>query len=188
MRWRRRRAARRRHCCKGQADGGRPVSDWVAIAVSRAGTEGDTAAYRKALERYVTRMYREQGGLDRLRATEWQLHRPDGAGAGSGPHRLRPGQERSVGEPAGRRRISIHRCQISGNTGTQRLDFRPDYSGQRRLRRAGGCRGYPEPLFCRRAGGAQEPEGGFGLTVGNSDVDLTASDPAGAGAPIRTAQ
>ena len=51
---------------------GDSVSDWVAIAVSRAGTEGDTAAYRKALERYVTRMYREQGGLDRLRATEWQ--------------------------------------------------------------------------------------------------------------------
>lgn len=51
---------------------GDSVSDWVAIAVSRAGTEGDTSAYRKALERYVTRMYREQGGLDRLRATEWQ--------------------------------------------------------------------------------------------------------------------
>ncbi|MFQ9289359.1 MAG: hypothetical protein ACLR39_01025 [Oscillospiraceae bacterium] len=29
--------------------------------MSRAGTEGDTSAYRKALERYVTRMYREQG-------------------------------------------------------------------------------------------------------------------------------
>ena len=51
---------------------GDSVSDWMAIAVSRAGTEGDTSAYRKALERYVTRMYREQGGLDRLRATEWQ--------------------------------------------------------------------------------------------------------------------
>ena len=51
---------------------GDSVSDWVAIAVSRTGTEGDTSAYRKALERYVTRMYREQGGLDRLRATEWQ--------------------------------------------------------------------------------------------------------------------
>ena len=33
---------------------GDSVSDWVAIAVSRAGTEGDTSAYRKALERYVT--------------------------------------------------------------------------------------------------------------------------------------
>ena len=38
---------------------GDSVSDWVAIAGSRAGTEGDTSAYRKALERYVTRMYRE---------------------------------------------------------------------------------------------------------------------------------
>ena len=37
----------------------------------------------------------------------------------------RQGQERSVGEPAGRRRISIHRRQISGNAGTQRLDLRP---------------------------------------------------------------
>lgn len=134
---------------------GDSVSDWVAIAVSRTGTEGDTSAYRKALERYVTRMYREQGGLDRLRATEWAAHRTDGAGAGSGPHRLRPGQERSVGEPAGRRRISIHRRQISGNAGTQRLDLRPDRSGQRPLRRAGGCRLHQSRYFAGAGGSAR---------------------------------
>ena len=161
---------------------GDSVSDWVAIAVSRAGTEGDTAAYRKALERYVTRMVpREQGGLDRLRATEWQRHRPDGAGAGGGPHRLRPGQERSVGEPAGRRRISIHRCQISGNTGTQRLDLRPDRSGQRPLRRAGGCRLHQSHYFAGAggsagAGGRLRPDGRE-LRRGSDS-----HDPAGAGA------
>lgn len=160
---------------------GDSVSDWVAIAVSRAGTEGDTSAYRKALERYVTRMYREQGGLDRLRATEWAAHRPDGAGAGSGPHRLRPGQERSVGEPAGRRRISIHRRQISGNAGTQRLDLRPDRSGQLPLRRAGGCRLHQSHYFAGAggsagAGGRLRPDGRE-LGRGSDSHDL-----AGAGA------
>lgn len=160
---------------------GDSVSDWVAIAVSRAGTEGDTSAYRKALERYVTRMYREQGGLDRLRATEWAAHRPDGAGAGTGPHRLRPGQERPVGEPAGRRRISIHRRQISGNAGTQRLDLRPDRSGQRPLRRAGGCRLHQSHYFAGAggsagAGGRLRPDG---RELGRGS---DSHDPAGAGA------
>ena len=121
------------------------------------------------------------GGLGPPASHGVAAHRPDGAGAGSGPHRLRPGQERSVGEPAGRRRISIHRCQISGNTGTQRLDLRPDRSGQRPLRRAGGCRLHQSHYFAGAggsagAGGRLRPDGRE-LRRGSDS-----HDPAGAGA------
>ena len=148
---------------------GDSVSDWVAIAVSRAGTEGDTSAYRKALERYVTRMYREQGGLDRLRATEWQRTALTALALGADPTAF------------GRRRISIHRRQISGNTGTQRLDLRPDRSGQRPLRRAGGCRLHQSHYFAGAggsagAGGRLRPDG---RELGRGS---DSHDPAGAGA------
>ena len=126
---------------------GDSVSDWVAIAVSRDG--GGYLRLPQGTGALCDPDVPGAGGLGPLASHGVAAHRPDGAGAGSGPHRLRPGQERSVGEPAGRRRISIHRRQISGNTGTQWLDLRPDRSGQRPLRRAGGCRLH-QPLFCRR--------------------------------------
>lgn len=121
------------------------------------------------------------GGLGPLASHGVAAHRPDGAGAGSGPHRLRPGQERSGGEPAGRRRISIHRRQISGNAGTQRLDLRPDRSGQLPLRRAGGCRLHQSHYFAGAggsagAGGRLRPDG---RELGRGS---DSHDPAGAGA------
>ena len=133
---------------------GDSVSDWVAIAVSRAGTEGDTSAYRKALERYVTRMYREQGGLDRLRATEWQR------------------TARSVNLLAD----GVYQFTAAKSLGTQGLNgwiFGLIALDSARF-------AVPEDAVYTRATilqalvAAQEPEGGFGLTAGNSDVDLTA--------------
>lgn len=144
---------------------GDSVSDWVAIAVSRAGTEGDTSAYRKALERYVTRMYREQGGLDRLRATEWQRTALTALALGADPTAFgRDKNGRSVNLLADGVYQLIHRRQISGNTGTQRLDLRPDRSGQRPLRRAGGCRLHQSHYFAGAggsagAGGRLRPDG-----------------------------
>ena len=152
---------------------GDSVSDWVAIAVSRAGTEGDTSAYRKALERYVTRMYREQGGLDRLRATEWQRTALTALALGADPTAFgRDKNGRSVNLLAD----GVYQFTAAKSLGTQGLNgwiFGLIALDSARF-------AVPEDAVYTRAAilqalvAAQEPEGGFGLTVGNSDVDLTA--------------
>lgn len=151
---------------------GDSVSDWVAIAVSRAGTEGDTSAYRKALERYVTRMYRE-GGLDRLRATEWQRTALTALALGADPTAFgRDKNGRSVNLLAD----GVYQFTAAKSLGTQGLNgwiFGLIALDSARF-------AVPEDAVYTRATilqalvAAQEPEGGFGLTVGNSDVDLTA--------------
>ena len=152
---------------------GDSVSDWVAIAVSRTGTEGDTSAYRKALERYVTRMYREQGGLDRLRATEWQRTALTALALGADPTAFgRDKNGRSVNLLAD----GVYQFTAAKSLGTQGLNgwiFGLIALDSARF-------AVPEDAVYTRATilqalvAAQEPEGGFGLTVGNSDVDLTA--------------
>lgn len=152
---------------------GDSVSDWVAIAVSRAGTEGDTSAYRKALERYVTRMYREQGGLDRLRATEWQRTALTALALGADPTAFgRDKNGRSVNLLAD----GVYQFTAAKSLGTQGLNgWIFGLIALDSVRFA-----VPEDAVYTRAAilqalvAAQEPGGGFGLTVGNSDVDLTA--------------
>ena len=151
---------------------GDSVSDWVAIAVSRAGTEGDTSAYRKALERYVTRMYREQGGLDRLRATEWQRTALTALALGADPTAFgRDKNGRSVNLLAD----GVYQFTAAKSLGTQGLNgwiFGLIALDSSRF-------AVPEDAVYTRATilqalvAAQEPEGGFGLTVGNSTVTYT---------------
>ena len=45
--------------------------DWYALYMYRAGYESDYAAYGSALEDAVSQKYQENGGLDRVRASEW---------------------------------------------------------------------------------------------------------------------
>lgn len=45
--------------------------DWYMLYMYRAGYENDYAAYGSALEDAVSQKYQENGGLDRVRASEW---------------------------------------------------------------------------------------------------------------------
>lgn len=45
--------------------------DWYTLYMFRAGYESDYAAYGSALEDAVSQKYQENGGLDRVRASEW---------------------------------------------------------------------------------------------------------------------
>ena len=45
--------------------------DWYALYMYRAGYESDYTAYGSALEDAVSQKYQENGGLDRVRASEW---------------------------------------------------------------------------------------------------------------------
>lgn len=45
--------------------------DWYALYMYRAGYESDYTAYGSALEDAVSQKYQENGGLDRIRASEW---------------------------------------------------------------------------------------------------------------------
>ena len=61
---------------KQQADSndlpaGNSVSDWNMLALARAGLAENAKEYLKELRSYVEAAYRESGGLDRIKATEW---------------------------------------------------------------------------------------------------------------------
>ena len=51
---------------------GNSVSDWAAISMALSGYEEDYASYLKALERYVTDCYQNQGYINDVKATETQ--------------------------------------------------------------------------------------------------------------------
>ena len=61
---------------------GDSVSDWLAVASGRAGLQRPD--YLRDLESYVTSMYRENGGLDRIKAST------STSTAGASPSRPRP--------------------------------------------------------------------------------------------------
>lgn len=50
---------------------GNSVSDWYMLALGRAGLADNAGDYLNELREYVETSYREKGGLDRIKATEW---------------------------------------------------------------------------------------------------------------------
>ncbi len=50
---------------------GDPLSDWIAILLSRNDMQDDFDGYLKSLEKKVEELYEKDGGLDGVKATEW---------------------------------------------------------------------------------------------------------------------
>lgn len=50
---------------------GDSLSDWIAILLSRNDVQDDFDGYLKRLEKKVEELYEKDGGLDRVKATEW---------------------------------------------------------------------------------------------------------------------
>lgn len=108
-----------------------------------------------------------------MRATEWAAHRPDALALGADPTAFgRDKNGRSVNLLAD----GVYQFTAAKSLGTQGLNgwiFGLIALDSARF-------AVPEDAVYTRATilqalvAAQEPEGGFGLTVGNSDVDLTA--------------
>lgn len=151
---------------------GSSLSDWTAITFYLADIDDDYDSYRKALETYVSECYRQADGLDRTKATEYQRIALAALAVGADPT--------SFGTDADGNPIDL----IADGT----YDFLGDSPGKQ------GLNGWIFALITLDAKGfkvpenakytredmigeilsAQEADGGYGLTKGTADVDITA--------------
>lgn len=151
---------------------GSSVSDWTTIALALSGQEERFDSYRKRLEARITKRYEENGGLDRVEANPYHRAALTVLALGGDPTAF---GTRADGSP-----IDL----IADGT----------YAFQGESIGAQGLNGWIYALLVLDAGGvslpadarfsrqdmidailaAQEADGGFGLTEGSSDVDITA--------------
>lgn len=151
---------------------GTSVCDWVAMALALTGSEEDFDTYRKDLQNYVETAYAEEGGLDKVKSTTY--HRiallvlalggdPTAFGTkpdGSAIDLIADGTYAFAGESVG----------LQGLNGWIYALLALDASGVEVPQNAKFTR---EDMI-QAIVTAQEPDGGFGLAAGKSDVDITA--------------
>lgn len=151
---------------------GSSISDWTAIALALSGQEERFDSYRKRLEDRITKRYEENGGLDPVEANPYHRAALTVLALGADPT--------AFGTKADGSPIDL----IADGT----YAFRGESIG------AQGLNGWIYALLVLDASGvsvpedarfsrqdmidailaAQEEDGGFGLTEGSSDVDITA--------------
>lgn len=146
---------------------GTDSADWFALGVSRFGFEEDYSAYLAALSDSVSRQYEQDGGLDEIKATEWHRAALTALAMGGDPTDIN-GIDligdgvygRSESDSPGRQGINgwifalITLDSMGWKTPEDCLFDREYIIG--------------EILSCRNK------DGGFSLSGGESDVDVTA--------------
>lgn len=150
---------------------GTSACDWTAMALALSGREEDFASYRKALQGYVEDTYARDGGLDRVKSTPYHRIALTVMALGGDPTAFGT-------KPDGTaiNLIADGTWNFSGNIGAQGLNGW--IYALLTLDAWGGE--VPEGAAVTRQDmvqaivSAQEPEGGFGLAAGDSDVDITA--------------
>ena len=148
---------------------GEAVSDWLAIATGCSGDPVKRHAYLQGLERYVTEQYDKNGGLHRIKATQW--------------HRISLAILALGGDPTcfGKAKIDLiadgtYNFKMVDSLGLQGLN------GWIFALITLDAAGYEVPVnarFTREAIlseiiAAQTEDGGFGLSGDSADVDITA--------------
>ncbi len=145
--------------------------DWLAIALHRAGAEEKYDDYLAALERYVTDCYAASGTLSDYKATEYHRIALTVLELGGDPTAF---GTKSDGTPVDL--IAEGTYNFAGDLYAQGLNS-PVYALL--TLDAGGYAvpsgaKYPREAILAELLRRQEPDGGFGLTEGSADVDLTA--------------
>ena len=152
---------------------GESVSDWIAIATGCSANPVKRNAYLKGLEDYVTKEYAENGGLHNIKATEY--HRISLAVLALGGDPTGFGVDGN-GEPIDLIADGTYNWSNSDSLGVQGLN------GWIFALITLDAKNYEVPsdaVYTREdiisaILGAQTDEGGFGLSVGTPDVDITA--------------
>ncbi len=152
---------------------GESVSDWIAIATGCSGNPVKRNAYLKGLEDYVTAEYEKNGCLHNIKATEY--HRISLAVLALGGDPTCFGKD-SAGEPIDLIAEGTYYWENSDSLGTQGLN------GWIWALIAIDAKYYDLPwdaIYTRESiinaiVAAQTDEGGFGLSGGSPDVDITA--------------
>lgn len=149
---------------------GSSASDWLAMAFALSGVEANYDGYLSRLESYVTGCYREQGCLHPVKATEYHRIALTVLALGGDPTAFGSYQGQTIDL------IAQGTYNFSGELGAQGLNAciyalltldAGHYQVPREAR-------YTREALCGAILAAQEPDGGFGLVSGSSDVDITA--------------
>ena len=151
---------------------GTSICDWVAMSLALTGSGENYAAYRKDLQNYVEKAYAREGGLDKAKSTTYHRiallvlslgadptefgKKPDG----SGIDLIADGTYAFAGDSIGNQGLNgwiyaLLALDASGVNVPQNARFTRDD-------------------MIRAIVEAQEPDGGFGLVAGKSNVDITA--------------
>ena len=152
---------------------GEAVSDWIAIATGCSGNPVKRNAYLKGLEDYVEKEYSENGGLHSIKATEY--HRISLAVLALGGDPTNFGVDGS-GNPIDLIADGTYNWSYSDSLGMQGLNGwifalitldAKDYQ-------VPADAVYTRENMIEEILDAQTDEGGFGLSGGSPDVDITA--------------
>lgn len=152
---------------------GESQSDWVALLAGRWGETADREVYLNGLWDFVSEQYVSSGGLDRVKATVWHRISLTVLALGADPTCF--GTD-AYGEPIDLIADGTYHWHMTDSLGTQGLNgwiFAL-------LTLDAGAYAVPAGATYTREDmvaailSAQEPDGGFGLSAGKSDVDITA--------------
>ena len=152
---------------------GESVSDWIAIATGCSGNPVKRNAYLKGLEDYVTKEYAENGGLHNIKATEY--HRISLVVLALGGDPTCFGVD-DAGDPINLIADGTYNWCNSDSLGMQGLNgwiFALIALDAKYYDVPDGAVYTREDILAAILG-AQTDEGGFGLSGGSPDVDITA--------------
>ena len=150
---------------------GNSVSDWMAMGLALGGVEEAYDAYLDALKAYVEKCYADKGCLDAVKATEYHRIALTVLALGGDPtHFGKDGKGEDINL------IADGTYNFAGDLGKQGLNgwiwalITLDAGGYDVPKDAR----YSRETICANILAAQEDNGGFGLTAGSADVDMTA--------------
>ncbi len=150
---------------------GDSISDWIALVSGRCGAKSDS--YLKNLQEHVTDAYASSSGLDYAKATEWHRISLTALALGGDPTAF--GKD-SHGTPVNLIADGTYNWHTTDTLGTQGLNawifalITLDSKTYCVPEDAAYTRGKIIQTILE----SQEADGGFGLTQGNSNLDITA--------------
>lgn len=150
---------------------GTSACDWTAMALALSGREEDYTSYLKALRDYVEGAYASDGGLDRVKSTPYHRIALTVLALGGDPTAFGTKPDGSAIDL-----IADGTYGFAGDIGAQGLNgwiyalLTLDAWGGDAPEGAA----YTRQDMVDAVVSVQEPDGGFGLAVGASDVDITA--------------
>lgn len=152
---------------------GDAVSDWLAFFLGRTGEKEMAGAYLERLRTYVTEKYKEEGALDPITATSWHRLILTVAALGENPAAF---GEDAEGNPVNLVEDGCFRFYAAESFDLQGLNawLYALLSADSYCYLEPEDAKYTREKILGKLVEAQEPDGGFGLVPGGSDVDITA--------------
>lgn len=152
---------------------GDSVSDWIAFLAGRTGNKEVGKAYLQRAEEYVTSQYEAQGCLDPIMATSWHRLILTTAALGANPTAFGTDAD---GEPVNLLKDGCYDFHAVDSFDVQGLNawLYALIALDSYCYKVPDGATYTREVILERLVQAQEADGGFGLTKGSSDVDITA--------------